>query len=219
MRRWKKRKYWQQSRVFHLGWEIISPAYCPWSPVADLDECKLGIHNCGANFLCTNTPGSFECSPVKACPAGFIEDGPGSCVGELGVCMKRNSGFWPTMGVRWKLVPGGVMSNLAVFSRCKWVCGPFQPMPEWRDLHEHRGLLHVSPEHGHLWAGLSPQSGRHPLWRYGVMRNVFFSFPHRIVFSHLHRHQRVSNGQRVRRSRLLQPGGHVPLRMQKGLLL
>lgn len=76
-----------------MGWEMMTSSCCPSSPVADLDECTLGIHNCGADFLCTNTPGSFECSPVKTCPAGFIEDAPSSCVGELGVHIKRNRGF------------------------------------------------------------------------------------------------------------------------------
>lgn len=52
--------------------------------VADLDECALGTHSCEEDFLCTNTPGSFECYPVKTCPDGFVADAVGSCAGEPG---------------------------------------------------------------------------------------------------------------------------------------
>lgn len=70
------------------GWKELNFDYFSSLSVADLDECVLGIHNCGADHLCINTPGSFQC--YQACPAGFIEDAAGSCTGELSVHIKMN---------------------------------------------------------------------------------------------------------------------------------
>lgn len=47
-------------------------------------------------------------------------------------------------------------------------------MPAWRDLREHGGLLRLPQKHRHLWAGLSSQSGRHALRRYGDAKGFLF---------------------------------------------
>uniref|UniRef100_H2UYG2 Fibulin-1 n=1 Tax=Takifugu rubripes TaxID=31033 RepID=H2UYG2_TAKRU len=39
-----------------------------------IDECETGIHNCGQDFACQNTQGSFRCLPKVKCGAGFIQD-------------------------------------------------------------------------------------------------------------------------------------------------
>ena len=44
---------------------------------ADINECKAGKHNCGANANCQNTKGSFVCT----CKPGSSGDGV-SCTGE-----------------------------------------------------------------------------------------------------------------------------------------
>ena len=38
---------------------------------ADIDECVLGIDDCGLNASCDNTPSGFTCS----CDPGFTGDG------------------------------------------------------------------------------------------------------------------------------------------------
>lgn len=47
----------------------------------DIDECVVGTHNCGPEFTCQNTPGSFRCRPRQQCGVGFIQDAVGSCIG------------------------------------------------------------------------------------------------------------------------------------------
>ena len=42
----------------------------------DIDECAGATSACAAHKLCTNTPGSFECS---ACVAGYTDDGADGC--------------------------------------------------------------------------------------------------------------------------------------------
>ena len=37
----------------------------------DIDECKMGTHNCSLNANCTNTIGNYSCS----CNYGYIGDG------------------------------------------------------------------------------------------------------------------------------------------------
>lgn len=79
---------------------------------------------------------------------------------------------WPAVGLTLTLT--------AFFNRCERVCGPLHPVQAWRDLREHRGLLHLPQKHRQLSAGLSSQSGRHALWRYGLtplfFPVFFFSF-------------------------------------------
>ena len=41
----------------------------------DVDECSLGLSNCGPNADCTNTVGSFDC----ACKDGYSMSGSGRC--------------------------------------------------------------------------------------------------------------------------------------------
>lgn len=50
---------------------LWSYAQCP-----DVDECRLGLHNCHPEAECTNTHGSYSCQ----CKRGFIGDGQSSCV-------------------------------------------------------------------------------------------------------------------------------------------
>lgn len=53
-----------------------------WFPSPDIDECETGIHNCGPEFRCQNTQGSFRCLPKVKCGPGFIQDALGNCIGE-----------------------------------------------------------------------------------------------------------------------------------------
>lgn len=53
-----------------------------WCVYPDIDECETGIHNCGKEFTCQNTKGSFRCFPNVRCGAGFIQDALGNCIGE-----------------------------------------------------------------------------------------------------------------------------------------
>lgn len=54
----------------------------------DINECTLGTHNCEADFVCNNTPGSFRCNPRVKCRGGFIPDAFGSCIGEGDAVLK-----------------------------------------------------------------------------------------------------------------------------------
>lgn len=54
----------------------------------DIDECEAGIHNCGEQFTCQNTQGSFRCAPKNTCGSGFIQDALGSCIGETVVLQR-----------------------------------------------------------------------------------------------------------------------------------
>lgn len=49
----------------------------------DIDECETGIHNCGPQFKCQNTQGSFRCVPTVNCGSGFIQDALGNCIGNI----------------------------------------------------------------------------------------------------------------------------------------
>lgn len=48
----------------------------------DINECEAGIHNCGPEFECQNTQGSFRCLPKVKCAVGFIQDALGNCIGK-----------------------------------------------------------------------------------------------------------------------------------------
>jgi len=43
----------------------------------DIDECRLGLHNCEPDFTRANEPGLFRCD----CHPGFVKDG-NNCKGE-----------------------------------------------------------------------------------------------------------------------------------------
>lgn len=49
---------------------------------ADIDECETGFHNCGPEFVCQNTQGSFRCLPKVKCGVGYIQDALGNCIGK-----------------------------------------------------------------------------------------------------------------------------------------
>ncbi|XP_072340671.1 fibulin-1 isoform X3 [Scyliorhinus torazame] len=46
----------------------------------DIDECKIETHNCGFDFICQNTQGSFRCRPKMQCGSGFLQDALGNCI-------------------------------------------------------------------------------------------------------------------------------------------
>lgn len=48
---------------------LVSTALVFYS--ADINECRLGLHNCDVHAICTNTVGGFECS----CKHGYSGDG------------------------------------------------------------------------------------------------------------------------------------------------
>jgi len=39
--------------------------------ILDLNECTLGTHNCDTKAICTNTPGSYNCT----CKTGYSGNG------------------------------------------------------------------------------------------------------------------------------------------------
>lgn len=55
-------------------------------PVADVDECRDGTHQCRYNQICENTRGSYHCT----CPRGYRSQGVGRpCVGTC-LCLELN---------------------------------------------------------------------------------------------------------------------------------
>ena len=58
-------------------------SYKKISPLADIDECSIGTHNCHANANCLNTRGSFSCT----CKTGFQGNGV-NCIGMASVLIK-----------------------------------------------------------------------------------------------------------------------------------
>lgn len=44
--------------------------FVPTHTPTDIDECTLGLSNCGHNSICTNTIGSFECD----CNKGYVHN-------------------------------------------------------------------------------------------------------------------------------------------------
>ncbi|KAK1888497.1 Fibulin-1 [Dissostichus eleginoides] len=65
------------------GYELTDDNNCK-----DIDECETGIHNCGPEFECQNTQGSFRCSPKVKCGGGFIQDALGSCI-DINECVSQ----------------------------------------------------------------------------------------------------------------------------------
>ncbi|GCB82645.1 hypothetical protein scyTo_0021668 [Scyliorhinus torazame] len=58
------------------GYELTENNQCK-----DIDECKIETHNCGFDFICQNTQGSFRCRPKMQCGSGFLQDALGNCIG------------------------------------------------------------------------------------------------------------------------------------------
>uniref|UniRef100_A0A8C3A8V8 Fibulin-1 n=1 Tax=Cyclopterus lumpus TaxID=8103 RepID=A0A8C3A8V8_CYCLU len=54
----------------------------------DIDECETGIHNCGPEFECSNSQGSFRCLPNVKCGPGFIQDALGHCI-DINECVSQ----------------------------------------------------------------------------------------------------------------------------------
>lgn len=65
--------YWQECVQWRHCYDVLP---------LDINECEAGIHNCGPEFECQNTQGSFRCIPKVKCGAGFIQDALGNCIGE-----------------------------------------------------------------------------------------------------------------------------------------
>ncbi|XP_061570251.1 fibulin-1-like isoform X1 [Cololabis saira] len=55
----------------------------------DIDECALWTHDCGTNFVCVNTPGSFFCHLKKGCGDGYVQDAASSCIGQFHTLVKN----------------------------------------------------------------------------------------------------------------------------------
>lgn len=121
--------------------------------VADIDECTLGTHDCGPEFTCTNTAGSFRCHPKETCSTGFIQDAAGSCMGQSGLFF-----------IDYKSEEFCSLLRFC-FIRYKRVRGQRQSLPCWPHLYQHTGFLHLSQEHSLLRERLSSAWERHALWR------------------------------------------------------
>ena len=77
--------------VFSIGYQIfhISINPCFIFCLSDINECLIGTDNCLSptdNAVCTNTPGSFECS----CLEGYEGDGIISCT-DIDECSTVNN--------------------------------------------------------------------------------------------------------------------------------
>lgn len=67
------------------------------------------MHNCGANFECVNTEGSFSCNPKPQCPVGFNQDAQGNCKGRqncvllsvIQLLMSAQQGFSQSWARSW----------------------------------------------------------------------------------------------------------------------
>ncbi len=69
-----------------------------YSSSSDINECVQQSHNCGVDYDCVNTEGSFRCDPKPRCPVGFDRDAQGNCIGEAnhfltGTCVLQHGCF------------------------------------------------------------------------------------------------------------------------------
>uniref|UniRef100_A0A8C6TAA3 Fibulin 2 n=1 Tax=Neogobius melanostomus TaxID=47308 RepID=A0A8C6TAA3_9GOBI len=74
-----------------MVWAACSDDGCLIFP--DIDECVLGIHNCGGSFVCENKPGSFRCRPKVKCITGFTQDSHGNCIGKTRIPITCSRGY------------------------------------------------------------------------------------------------------------------------------
>ncbi|VDM73731.1 unnamed protein product, partial [Strongylus vulgaris] len=71
--------------------EGFAPKGLPLEKCADINECEMNLHNCGASQMCQNTIGGFKC--VDRCSDGY-KYVDGECVDidecrQEGVCDRR----------------------------------------------------------------------------------------------------------------------------------
>ena len=54
---------------------IVDAASWSYGTCPDVEECRLGLHDCHHNATCINTPTAYTCQ----CNRGFMGDGRDSC--------------------------------------------------------------------------------------------------------------------------------------------
>jgi hypothetical protein len=54
---------------------VVSGVGWAYEACSDVDECKLGLHDCHADAECTNTHGHYKCT----CKKGYAGDGREVC--------------------------------------------------------------------------------------------------------------------------------------------
>ena len=59
----------------HLGGEDQEDGVWSYPTCPDVEECRLGLHNCHAFATCVNTPTAYECH----CERGYTGDGTMHC--------------------------------------------------------------------------------------------------------------------------------------------
>ena len=66
---------------WRCGWCLVGNGLCLclWCPLADIDECALGISSCRGNSVCINEPGWYHCD----CLQGFHSIWPDNHYGSL----------------------------------------------------------------------------------------------------------------------------------------
>jgi len=72
----------------HLGGEDQEDAVWSYPGCPDVEECRLGLHNCHAFATCVNTPTAYECH----CERGYTGDGTLHC--KFGKNYYQNSDNW-----------------------------------------------------------------------------------------------------------------------------
>uniref|UniRef100_A0A3Q3VW97 Fibulin-1 n=1 Tax=Mola mola TaxID=94237 RepID=A0A3Q3VW97_MOLML len=86
--------------------------------VVDIDECILGTHNCGPDFFCTNTAGSFRCHPKETCRDGFFQDAVGTCIACICLSVSQyTTGFLVTLNA-YRVLSSDINECVAHASPC-----------------------------------------------------------------------------------------------------
>lgn len=133
---------WVKTTVTTLGYQfiIIAPFnFIDMWPMTsiDIDECETEIHNCGGNFQCQNTQGSFRCLPKVKCGAGYIQDALGNCIGEQQQAVSSPVSMCWCSVIYWKGVnylPTFYLAQKGCFflfnlAQCLLLTNPFPKLP------------------------------------------------------------------------------------------